>query len=192
MCWRLSAPYTKLFIWVMSIVVTRLSTYRWLMGNSSPNYWGPLKLPYRSDIRILYFVWLRVFCILLTLLDKPHHWSALSSRLSGWAVKTEAIFKIQLSCSMGLRDYLISARFLTTIGHITNVFLLFATIENNIEVSLGDGASTAQQSLAYRSSIAALVFSIVCFAVDFSGLILGTSLFNPTVRQTLSVPHPKM
>lgn len=155
------------------------------MGNSSPNYWRPLKLPCRSEIRILYFVWYRG--ILLTLLDKPHQLKA-----SGWSVKTVAILKIQLSCSMGLRDYLISARFLTTIGHITNVFLLFATIENNIEVSLGDGASTAQQSLAYRSSIAALVFSIVCFAVDFSGLILGTSLFNPTVRQTLSVPHPKM
>ena len=93
---------------------------------------------------------------------------------------------------MGLRDYLISARFLTTIGHITNVFLLFATIENNIQVSLGDGASTAQHSVAYRSSIAALVFSIVCFVIDFSGLFLGTSLFNPTVSQALSVPQPKM
>ena len=94
---------------------------------------------------------------------------------------------------MGVRDYLISARFLTTIGHITNVFLLFATIENNIQVSLGDGATTAQHSLAYQSSIAALVFSIVCFAIDFSGLFLGTSLFNPTVSifHTLFVPPLK-
>lgn len=82
---------------------------------------------------------------------------------------------------MGNHSYLIAARFLTTIGHVTNVFLLFSTIENNVEISLGDGVSPAEYSTAYQSSIAALIFSLFCFFIDFSGIFLGTSLFNHTV-----------
>ena len=92
----------------------------------------------------------------------------------------------RLRLAMGVHGYLISARFLTTIGHLTTIFLLFSTIQNNIEVSLGDGASTAQYSLAYQSSIAALILGIVCSATDFSGIFLGTSLFNNTVGHSAS------
>ena len=82
---------------------------------------------------------------------------------------------------MGVQGYLISARFLTTIGHLTTIFLLFSTIQNNIEVSLGDGATTAQYAVAYQSSLAALILGIICFAIDFSGIFTGTSLFNHSV-----------
>jgi Transmembrane protein len=82
---------------------------------------------------------------------------------------------------MGVSSYLISARFLTTIGHLTNVFLLFSTIQNNIEISLGDGVSSSEYLKAYQSSNAALIFSLFCFVIDFSGIFLGTSLFNQTV-----------
>lgn len=91
---------------------------------------------------------------------------------------------------MGVQGYLISARFLTSIGHLTTLFLIFSTIQNNIEVSLGDGATTAQYAQAYQSSIAALILGIVCFAVDFSGIFMGTSLFNHTVSSLLAIFHP--
>lgn len=83
---------------------------------------------------------------------------------------------------MGVQGYLISARFLTTIGHVTTIFLLFSTIQNNIEISLGDGATAVQYAEAYQSSIAALILGIICFAIDFSGIFTGTSLFNHSVR----------
>jgi hypothetical protein len=83
---------------------------------------------------------------------------------------------------MGVQGLLISARFLITIGHLTSIFLLFSTIENNIQVSIGDGAATAEYALAYQSSISALIFGVLCCMIDFSGILRGTSLFNHTVR----------
>ena len=88
---------------------------------------------------------------------------------------------------MGVQGLLISARFLVTIGHLTSMFLLFSTIENNIQVSLGDGATATEYSLAYQSSITALIFGVLCVMIDFSGILRGTSLFNHTVIHSLAV-----
>mgnify|MGYP001426863716 CR=1 FL=1 len=80
---------------------------------------------------------------------------------------------------VNLQDKLIAARFLCTSGHLTAVLLLFATIENNIEVSLTDGAS---KSDAQTEANSALVFACLCFFLDYCGMIFGNTLFNASVN----------
>jgi len=83
---------------------------------------------------------------------------------------------------MGVQDYLISARFLTTIGHLTALLLIFSSIQNNVEISLSDNTSTGDRTTAYQKSIAALCFGIFCFIFDFSGIFFGTTLFNSSIN----------
>lgn len=85
-----------------------------------------------------------------------------------------------------IANYLISARFITTTGHLTALLILFSTIRNNVEMSFADGATGVQR--AYDSSIGALVFGIFCFIFDFSGIFFGNSLFSPTVLPPLRSP----
>lgn len=87
-----------------------------------------------------------------------------------------------------IANYLISARFITTTGHLTALLILFSTIRNNVEMSFADGATGVQR--AYDSSIGALVFGIFCFIFDFSGIFFGNSLFSPTVLPPLRSPLP--
>ena len=51
---------------------------------------------------------------------------------------------------MGVQDYLISARFLTTIGHLTALLLIFSSIQNNVEKSLSDNVSGTEKTIAYQ------------------------------------------
>jgi len=51
---------------------------------------------------------------------------------------------------MGVQDYLISARFLTTIGHLTALLLIFSSIQNNVEKSLSDSSTGTEKSVAYQ------------------------------------------
>mmetsp|Transcript_32458 Transcript_32458/g.30942 ORF Transcript_32458/g.30942 Transcript_32458/m.30942 type:complete len:141 (-) Transcript_32458:8-430(-) len=85
---------------------------------------------------------------------------------------------------MGIKDYLISARFVVTIGHLAVLLLLFFSIENNVEVSLGDPGEVNSDDKAsfLRLSIGAIILGIICFIIDFSGIFLGTSLFNQTAN----------
>jgi hypothetical protein len=80
---------------------------------------------------------------------------------------------------MRILDNLISARFMSTFGHLTALLILFATIENNIEQSIGDGASKADAMSECQS---ALVFGTICFAIDFSGIFFGNSLFSTSMN----------
>lgn len=48
-------------------------------------------------------------------------------------------------------NMLISARFLTTTGHLTALLILFSTINNNVQMSFTDGDAGVQR--AYDSSI---------------------------------------
>jgi hypothetical protein len=52
---------------------------------------------------------------------------------------------------MGVQQYLISARFFTTMGHLVALLILFSTIEHNIMVSLPDGYSSADKQTALES-----------------------------------------
>ena len=81
---------------------------------------------------------------------------------------------------MRVSNMLISARFISTTGHLTALLILFSTIRNNVELGSGPGDDTAK---AYSSCIGALVFGIFCFFFDFTGIFLGNSLFSPTVRR---------
>ena len=83
---------------------------------------------------------------------------------------------------MGVQDYLISARFLTTIGHLTALLLIFSSIENNVEKSFSDSSSSEEKSRAYEASIAALVIGIGCFLFDFYGIFSGSTMFSPTIN----------
>lgn len=80
---------------------------------------------------------------------------------------------------MRIANMLISARFISTTGHLTALLILFSTIRNNVELGIGSGGNV---SAAYDSCIGALVFGIFCFVFDFSGIFFGHSLFSPTVN----------
>ena len=68
---------------------------------------------------------------------------------------------------------------MTTFGHLTALLMLFATIENNIEKSIADNVSSADATTECQ---AALVFGMICFALDFSGIFFGNSLFIPAMN----------
>jgi hypothetical protein len=82
---------------------------------------------------------------------------------------------------MKITDSLISARFLSTFGHLTALLILFQTIENNVEVSLPDG-SAAVKAAEISSARGCLAFGCVCFLFDFSGMFFGNSLFVPSMN----------
>ena len=82
---------------------------------------------------------------------------------------------------MKISDNLISARFMTTFGHLTALLILFSTIDNNVEKSFQDGAVTEKED-ALSSANGALVFGCLCFCLDFSGIFFGNSLFLPAVN----------
>jgi hypothetical protein len=53
---------------------------------------------------------------------------------------------------VSVQQYLISGRFLTTMGHLIALLLLFSTIENNIQVSMGESYSSASYTEAKNES----------------------------------------
>lgn len=48
---------------------------------------------------------------------------------------------------------MISARFIVTMGHLTALLILFATIDSNVEVSLADNSSSSDKQRARESAI---------------------------------------
>ncbi len=49
---------------------------------------------------------------------------------------------------LSIQEYLISGRFLSTIGHFTVILLLFSVIKSNIEIGLADSASSSDKAEA--------------------------------------------
>lgn len=92
-----------------------------------------------------------------------------------------------------IKEYIVAMRFFTTMAHFLALLILFATIPNNIRVSLGDGVLVADEQVARQTALAALIIGIFCFMFDFRGLFFATSLFNYTVCvvDTFVIPrHP--
>lgn len=112
----------------------------------------------------------------------------------------------------GVQNYILSARFILTIGHLIALLLVLSTLQTNIEASFPDDASTAEKDKAtesckvsiailqqhkilplfmpiYAYSIydlyAALALGIICFFIDFSGLFFGTSIFSNIVSDAI-------
>ncbi len=54
--------------------------------------------------------------------------------------------------SFFVQQSLISARFMTTFGHFIALLVLFATIDNNIELSLPDAYSQDQRQEAVNTA----------------------------------------
>ena len=76
---------------------------------------------------------------------------------------------------MNIRDYLISARFFTTLGHFTGLILLFNTIKANVEVSLADADGESDRSTLLSSSYGALSLGIIWYSLHL--LYLDFHLF---------------
>ena len=53
---------------------------------------------------------------------------------------------------VNIQHYLISCRFITTMGHFIALLILFSTINNNISVSLSDNYSSDERSKAVNTS----------------------------------------
>jgi Transmembrane protein len=75
---------------------------------------------------------------------------------------------------------LIRARFITTIGHIIALLVLFTLMPNNIAITIAR-QGTGDSYYAYQTTTAALIIGCFCFAFDLSGFVMGTSIFNPVV-----------
>lgn len=53
---------------------------------------------------------------------------------------------------MSIQQYLISARFITTMGHLIALLMLFSTIDNNINLGLPDNYSPDEKHHATEVS----------------------------------------
>lgn len=53
---------------------------------------------------------------------------------------------------VNIQHYLISGRFITTMGHFIALLILFSTINNNINVSLSDNHSSTERITAVNTS----------------------------------------
>ncbi len=80
---------------------------------------------------------------------------------------------------MRITDSLISARFLSTFGHITALLILFQTIQNNVEKSTADNATADVKASMLSDARGCLIFGCFCFLCDLSGLFFGHSIFIP-------------
>jgi hypothetical protein len=61
---------------------------------------------------------------------------------------------------VNIQHYLISVRFITTMGHFIALLILFSTINNNINVSLSDNYSSTERSTAVNTSWVRYINSI--------------------------------
>ena len=80
---------------------------------------------------------------------------------------------------MKVFDYLIGARFFTTMGNCTALLVLFDTIENTVQKGLEDGESEVQAMVSVNFSLA---FGFVAIIFDFIGMFWGHTLFSPTIN----------
>lgn len=61
---------------------------------------------------------------------------------------------------VNIQHYLISVRFITTMGHFIALLILFSTINNNINVSLSDNYSSTERRTAVNTSWVRYINSI--------------------------------
>mmetsp|Transcript_48913 Transcript_48913/g.98419 ORF Transcript_48913/g.98419 Transcript_48913/m.98419 type:complete len:143 (-) Transcript_48913:247-675(-) len=89
---------------------------------------------------------------------------------------------------MGIRDQIIPARFLLTLGHFVSVCLITYTKEDNI-YAVHNSATSKQKSDAVYEIQAAVNVAIVCFCFDFIGMFSGSSLFMNKVNLLQCLVH---
>ena len=75
-----------------------------------------------------------------------------------------------------LRDQIIPARFLLTLGHFIAVLLVHYTKDHHIYAVYDDPSSTEKNDAVFQLE-AALNVAVVCFVFDFLGMFTGASIF---------------
>ena len=78
---------------------------------------------------------------------------------------------------MGLQNYVIATRFMTTICHFTALIMVWELKQATIEVHLGDTYSKERKDSIEMEIDSALAFGLLCFLWDFASIIFGNSLF---------------
>jgi hypothetical protein len=82
---------------------------------------------------------------------------------------------------MGIESTLIPTRFLTTVGHLIALLMIFYTKDANVRAGIRVEFSTAEYDDAQSSLDAALWMSVICFAIELLGIFGGFSLFMPAL-----------
>jgi hypothetical protein len=83
---------------------------------------------------------------------------------------------------IALQQYLISARFMTTLCHLVSLLLLFPTVKNNIETSLSDTADHEDRLRAQQTAWVCLFLplSFISLFLLSSFLFLLSPSYPPT------------
>jgi hypothetical protein len=76
-----------------------------------------------------------------------------SGYLPGTQELNISIARIYFTMGFGVQHYIIATRFIVTMGHLTSLLLLFSTIQNNVNLSFDDEASSSETSTAYNTCI---------------------------------------
>lgn len=80
-----------------------------------------------------------------------------------------------------LRDQIIPARFLLTLGHFISVLLVHYTKEHHIYAVYDDPSSTEKRD-ANRQMNWAVITAILFFVVEFCGMFSGSTIFMQKVN----------
>lgn len=76
-----------------------------------------------------------------------------------------------------LQSQMIPTRFLCTMGHFIALIMVFYTKKNNLRASLVDNNSSSDYLNANSELLAALWLCIICFAIEWIGILMGVSIF---------------
>ena len=83
---------------------------------------------------------------------------------------------------MGLQNFVIASRFITTFCHFTALILCWELKASNIDISLPDDYSTEFKAAVTTEVESALAFGLLCFLWDFAGILFGNSIFIDSVN----------
>lgn len=81
-----------------------------------------------------------------------------------------------------LDSQMIPTRFLMTMAHFIAVLMVFYTKQDNILNSMSVGYTSGAYKEATSSVLAACWLSIICFVIEFVGLLMGVSMFMVTLN----------
>ena len=90
---------------------------------------------------------------------------------------------------MGLQNFVIASRFITTFCHFTALILCWELKASNIDISLPDNYSTEFKAAVTTEVESALAFGLLCFLWDFAGILFGNSIFIDSVNYFQILVH---
>ena len=91
---------------------------------------------------------------------------------------------------MRREDILVPARFLLTVGNFISAVMCFFTMPTNTAANFtSDTFTTSSYNEAYNSLTAALILSMIAFAIQFIGLIGGWTMFRDKLNADHCLSH---